>query len=79
MYKVDKVTREELKMKFNGFLNVLCCKLMLIINLADGKLTHEKDKHGKWINIDKSYTWCRALGGNCLWPGDSLTALPGAR
>ncbi|XP_038110464.1 hemicentin-2 isoform X1 [Culex quinquefasciatus] len=32
-------------MKFNGFLNVLCCKLVLIINLADGKLTHEKDKH----------------------------------
>ncbi|XP_065089794.1 hemicentin-1-like [Ochlerotatus camptorhynchus] len=32
-------------MKFNGFVNVLCCKLVLIINLADGKLMHEKDKH----------------------------------
>ncbi|XP_055600251.1 nephrin-like [Uranotaenia lowii] len=33
------------KMKFNGFVNVLCCKLVLIINAAAGKLTHEKDKH----------------------------------
>ncbi|XP_055540205.1 uncharacterized protein LOC129726939 isoform X1 [Wyeomyia smithii] len=32
-------------MKFNGFVNVLCLKLTLIINLANGKLMHEKDKH----------------------------------
>ncbi|XP_058819211.1 hemicentin-2-like [Topomyia yanbarensis] len=32
-------------MKLNGFVNVLCCKLVLIINLANGKLMHDKDKH----------------------------------
>lgn len=38
-------------MKFNGFVNVLCCKLVLIIYLADGKQMHEKDKHEPY-NVD---------------------------
>lgn len=34
-------------MKTDGFVRVLWWKLVLIINLIDGKSMHEKDKHGK--------------------------------
>lgn len=35
-------------MKLNGFISVLFYKLVLIINLINGKLSNEKDKHGKF-------------------------------
>ncbi|XP_062545829.1 nephrin-like isoform X2 [Armigeres subalbatus] len=55
-------------MKFNGFVNVLCCKLVLIINLADGKLMHEKDKHvlpEQPVVLDR---WGRLMNGTKLGP-----------
>jgi hypothetical protein len=35
------------KMKFNEYLSVLVYKLVLVINLINGKTLNEKDKNGK--------------------------------
>lgn len=36
-----------MKMKFNEYLSVLVYKLVLVINLINGKTLNDKDKSGK--------------------------------
>lgn len=36
-----------MKMKFNEYLSVLVYKLVLVINLINGKILNERDKNGK--------------------------------
>lgn len=48
-----------MKMKLNGIISVFVYKLLLIINLINGKLLNDKDKNGKCqqmiLNINFSF------------------------